>query len=105
MAAADTTRPAETMTVTVRDRSREAPWGVGLTSPVTRKITISAFCPIDGQRRGEPQGRNDCDDGAYYWVQTWQNPCRHIDSYADVVNEAAAMATDEALSPLGENQP
>jgi hypothetical protein len=91
---------AETMTVTVRDRSREAPWGQGLTNPVTRKITISAFCPIDGQRRGEPHGLNSCDDGAFYWVQTWKNPCGHTDMYEDVIEEAAAMAIDAALTEL-----
>lgn len=70
------TAPAETMTVTVQDRSADAPWGVGLTDPVTRKITISAFCPLDGQRRGEPRGLNSCDNGAYYWVQVWDEPLR-----------------------------
>lgn len=87
---------SETMTVTVRDRSSEAPWGQGLTSPVTRKVTISAECPVCGGRRGEPRGLNSCDDGAYYWVQVWDNPCGHVDSYADVVAEARALATDEA---------
>lgn len=90
----------ETMTVTVRDRSREAPWGYGPTNPVTRKITISAFCPIDGQRRGEPHGLNSCDDGAWYWVQVWDNPCGHADMYVDVIEEAAAMAIDSALAEL-----
>jgi hypothetical protein len=88
--------PTETMTVTVRDRSKEAPWGSGPTNPCVRKVTISAFCPIDGERRGEPTGLNSCDDGAHYWVQVWSNPCGHVDSYADVINEAAAMAIDEA---------
>jgi len=92
---------AETMTVTVRDRSREAPWGSGPTYPVTRKITISAFCPVCGEHRGEPQGLNQCDDGAYYWVQVWVNPCGHRDMYADVVNEALAMAIDEAEASRG----
>ena len=85
-----TTLPAETMTVTVRDRSSEPPWGVGLIQPVTRQITISAFCPQDGQRRGEPAGLNQCDDGAWYWVQTWRNPCGHSDMYTAVIAEARA---------------
>lgn len=91
----------ETMTVTVRDRSREAPWGVGVTTPVTRKITISAFCPRCGQRRGEPQGLNQCDDGAWYWVQVWTNPCGHLDMYEDVLSEADAMAIDAAEAHRG----
>jgi len=86
----------KTMTVTVRDRASEAPWGVGLTSPVTRKITISAFCPIDGRRRGEPHSLNSCDDGAFYSVDAWDNPCGHLDTYRDVLAEARAMAADDA---------
>ena len=80
----------DTMTVTIRDRSAESAWGSGLTQPVTRKVTISAFCPLDGQRRGEPRGLNQCDDGAHYWVQVWDNPCGHTDMYAAVVKEARA---------------
>jgi hypothetical protein len=95
------TQPA-TMTVTVRDRASEAPWGVGLTNPVTRKITISAFCPVCGGRRGEPQGLNQCDDGAFYWVQVWKNPCGHLDMYEDVLNEARVMAIDEAEAFCGD---
>ena len=80
-----------TMTVTVRDRAAEAPWGSGPTNPVTRTVTISANCPRCGGRRGEPQGLNSCDDGAYYWVQTWTNPCGHVDMYADVIREAGEL--------------
>lgn len=92
----ETNSAPETMTVTVRDRSREPAWGQGLTSPVTRTITISAFCPKDGQRRGEPQGRNECDDGAFYWIQVWDNPCGHVDLYEDVIKEAAALQARQA---------
>jgi hypothetical protein len=82
----------ETMTVTVRDRSAESPWGHGLIQPVTREVEISAFCPKDGQRRGEPRGLNQADDGAYYWVQVWDNPCGHTDMYEDVIKEARERA-------------
>lgn len=82
----------ETMTVTVRDRSAESPWGSGLIQPVTRKVTISAFCPQCGGRRGEPKGLNSVEDGAHYWVQTWANPCGHTDMYSDVIKEARELA-------------
>ena len=91
----------ETMTVTVRDRSAEAPWGYGPTNPVIRDITISAFCPIDGERRGVPAKQRYHDDGVDYWVDNWQNPCGHTDLYADVINEARAMAIDEAEASRG----
>jgi hypothetical protein len=90
---------AETMTVTVRDRSAEAPWGSGLTDPKTRKIVISAFCPKCGERRGEPEGANQCDDGAYFWVQVWTNPCGHLDRYEDVLAEAKELAAGSAGAP------
>lgn len=91
--AADTSDSPEyanspTMIVTVRDRASESPWGSGPTNPVTRTVTISAYCPVCGERRGEPYGINSCDDGAFYWVQGWTNPCGHVDTYAAVLTEA-----------------
>lgn len=87
----------DTMTVTIRDRSKEGPWGSGPTRPATRTITISTRCRVCGGRRGEPYGMNVCDDGAYYWVQGWDNPCGHIDLYRDVVQEAEALNRGSAL--------
>jgi len=54
-------------------------------------VTISAYCSKCGERRGEPQGNNSCDDGAFYWVQVWENPCGHLDLYTDVIAEARAL--------------
>src|SRR4051794_17823507 len=81
----------ELITVTVRDRSREASWGVGLNRPVIRTIQISAFCPSCGARRGERRGLNTYDDGERYWVETWtcSAGCGHVDLYERVVVEAA----------------
>ena len=82
----------ETMSVTIRDRSAEPAWGSGPTRPVTRKVVISAYCPTCGGRRGKPRGLNQCEDGEHYWVQVWDNPCGHIDSYVSVVAEANRRA-------------
>lgn len=84
--------PGETMTVRVRDRSAEAPWGVGPTSPVVRRVTISAACRACGGRRGVPSNLNQCDDGVYYSVDVWTNVCGHVDAYAAVVKEAREFA-------------
>lgn len=81
----------DTMTVTIRDRAAEAPWGVGLTNPVVRTVTISATCPIDGQRRGEPTSLRQHDDGCTYYVDVWTNPCGHVDGYAAVAAEARTI--------------
>lgn len=87
----------ETMTVTVRDRSSEPAWGTGgRFDPVTRTIEISAFCPVCGGRRGEPFGINEHDDGAWYWVQGWHNPCGHKDTYVSALQEARELAQDTA---------
>lgn len=78
------------MKVRVRDRGSEAPWGHGLTNPIVRTITISDSCPVCGGLRGTPRNLNQCDDGAYYSVDVWDNPCGHLDSYASVLAEARA---------------
>lgn len=84
------------MVVTVRDLTREYPWGHGMTNPRTSALTIPRLCLrcLHGgvrTRRGQPQGRNSSDDGARFWVQTWTNPCGHTDLYEDVVTEATGL--------------
>lgn len=81
------------MSVTIRDRSKEAPWGSGACRPVTRKVVISAHCPVCGARRGEPRGLNQHDDGEWYWVNVWTNPCGHVDSYSAVAAEASRLVS------------
>ena len=84
----------ELITVTIRDRSREAPWGVGPTAPVIRTVAISAFCPNCGARRGERSWLTTYDDGERYWTETWSCAagCGHVDLYAAVVVEAGRIA-------------
>lgn len=93
----------ELITVTVRDRSREAPWGVGPTAPVIRTVAISAFCPNCGARRGERSWLTTYDDGERYWTQTWSCAagCGHVDLYAAVVVEAARIATTNKRAATG----
>lgn len=81
-----------TMKVRVRDRSSEAPWGVGRTNPVVRTVEISANCPVCDGPRGVPHNLNQVDDGAYYSVDVWTNPCGHTDPYTAVIKEAAARS-------------
>jgi hypothetical protein len=91
------------MKVTVRDTCAESPWGHGRTAPVTREVTISDHCPQPGcgARRGEPRGDSRCEDGAWYWVQIWDNPCGHPDRFTAVIAEAKALAekTGTPLAP------
>lgn len=88
----------KTMTVTIRDRGAEAPWGVGPTSPAIRAVTISHTCPTCGGPRGEAKPLNQHDDGASYTVDVWSNPCGHVDMYSAVVREAAGRAIRETAT-------
>lgn len=88
----------ETLTVVVRDRASEDPWGSGLTNPCIREVTIPAVCPQCGGPRGEPRWLRTYDDGVWYSVQVWDNPCGHLDTYRDVVIEAAAKQSDSAVT-------
>ncbi|GAB2858812.1 hypothetical protein GCM10022221_67910 [Actinocorallia aurea] len=80
-----------TITVTVRDRSAESPWGVGRTNPVVRPIVISALCPPCGGPRGQRRTLRQHEDGVTFYVDTWTNPCGHVDLYEAVVREAARI--------------
>lgn len=82
------------MKVTVRDRSAEGAWGSGPINPCVVTVEIADNCPVAdcGARRGEPRHLRQVDDGAWYSVQVWDNPCGHVDMYEDVVKEAKALA-------------
>jgi len=85
-----------TMTVTVRDRAAEARyWGRGLGGVILRTVTIAASCPRCGGPRGKPRVVRGCEDGEYYWVHTWDNPCGHVDDYPAVLAEARANGGSE----------
>ncbi|QOR55810.1 MAG: hypothetical protein YHS30scaffold324_42 [Catenulispora phage 69_17] len=82
------------MKVTIRDRAAEAPWGYGYVQPVVVTVEIADDCPVPdcGAKRGEPRHLRQCDDGAWYSVQVWDNPCGHVDMYEAVVREAKTLA-------------
>src|SRR5690606_41858302 len=63
--------------------------------PVIRQVTIPAACPRCGGPRGVARNLNQCDDGAYYSVDVWDNPCGHVDMYAAVVKESAEFARQQ----------
>lgn len=95
---ADTTpvQLPDTMTVTVRDDAAEArAWGHG-GGLRFRTVTISAFCPRDGQRRGTPYNHRFPNDGDWYNVDRWDNPCGHVDMYDAVLAEADAAEPAKA---------
>lgn len=81
-----------TMTVRVRD---DGP-GPGYTGVSVRTVTISDRCPACGGPRGKDtvRGHNFRVDGDWFNVDRWDNPCGHVDYYANVLAEALADVTD-----------
>lgn len=51
-------------------------------------IEIMDTCPACGAKRGTPVQRSFCDDGEWYMVDTWINPCGHLDTYKNVYLES-----------------
>ena len=53
-----------------------------------KTVEISNCCPVCGKLRGKPKPYNFCEDGTWYTVDKWINPCGHIDFYKDCLIEA-----------------
>lgn len=79
--------------VTIRDRSAEPAWGSGPLRVAVRTVVIDDNCSQCGGPRGEPRWMSQHEDGVWYWVQTWGNPCGHTDFYKQVVQEAKKRGT------------
>jgi hypothetical protein len=79
------------MTVTVVNREAiDRAWGTpGMYEVYRKTVTIADTCPVCGGPRGKPELRQFCEEGIFYSVHCWQNPCGHIDHYPDVLKEAA----------------
>lgn len=54
-------------------------------------VTIADKCPVCGGPRGPVKYHRFCEDGEWFTVNTWDNPCGHIDKYKDCYNEAKAI--------------
>lgn len=79
------------MQVTVVNRALQSSlWGNGYRSirQVIETVEISDKCPVCGGPRGEAHLQRYCEDGEWYDVSRWTNPCGHLDKYADVLAEA-----------------
>lgn len=58
-----------------------------------RRVTIADTCPVCDGPRGEPQPYSFYEDGEWYEIHKWVNPCGHIDYYDAVLQEARVLAT------------
>lgn len=54
--------------------------------PVT--VEIGDRCPVCNSERGKPVPYNFCEDGEWFVVDRWKNPCGHIDYYPEVLKES-----------------
>lgn len=55
----------------------------------TATVELEWVCSICGEPRGEPQDGVSRDGSRTVEVDTWENPCGHVDKYSDVRQEAA----------------
>ena len=89
----------DTMRVTVHDRFREAQaWGCGHSGIPLRTVEIATVRPKCGGPRGEPRLNRYCEDGEFYDVHNWTNPCGHVDMYSAVLREAGVYSGQEAIT-------
>ncbi len=51
-------------------------------------IEISNQCPICGKPRGKPYPYRFREDGQWFVIDKWDNPCGHIDCYSTVFLES-----------------
>lgn len=54
-------------------------------------VTIADTCPVCGGQRGKPYEYRFCEDGDWYTVHKWDNPCGHTDLYKDSYFEYMKM--------------
>lgn len=85
------------MNVTIIDRAAQAAaWGKGSAGPGSflRTVEIADICPTCGGPRGAVVRRHMYEDGDIYDVDTWENPCGHVDTYAAVITESEEHETE-----------
>lgn len=51
-------------------------------------VEIPDQCPKCGGKRGETRPYNFHEDGQWFTVDQWDNPCGHLDKYKDVYFES-----------------
>ena len=54
----------------------------------TAEVNLHWICPVCGQSRGKIKKGYSYDGSLRCCVDTWDNPCGHIDKYCDVIQEA-----------------
>lgn len=50
----------------------------------TKVVHVEWFCPICNGPMGSPELQSFCEDGEFYSVHVWDNPCGHVAKYVDL---------------------
>lgn len=64
--------------ITIPNRDSQG-WLHGVTN-----VCVNWECPTCGAPMGEPVLRNYSEDGEYFSVHNWENPCGHLCKYGDL---------------------
>lgn len=67
----------ETRIVTITNRDEQG-W---LYRIPTKTINADWHCPVCGEIMGEPHDTMQCEDGEWFSVSRWENPCGHLCTY------------------------
>lgn len=60
------------------------------------RVEIADTCPVCGENRGTPKPYYFCEDGEWFTVDIWDNPCGHIDKYKDCYFESIKLKEAKA---------
>ena len=58
-------------------------------------IEIGNFCPKCGGPRGEPVMHRQHEDGEWFTVSRWDNPCGHLDTYEELATKNAGRVFEQ----------
>lgn len=57
------------------------------------EVEIADTCPVCGGKRGKPYNHSFHEDGDWFNVNRWDNPCGHVDTYESVYKESINSPT------------
>lgn len=63
--------------------------------PLTVDISNKCYC---GWLRGTPSSYTFYEDGEWYTVDTWHNPCGHLDTYKNVYLESLRIKNNAVIN-------
>lgn len=67
-------------------------------------VEIADTCPVCGGKRGAPRKYHFCEDGEWFTVDKWDNPCGHVDLYRDCYFEAEKLKAKNKLFKINKYQ-